>query len=309
MSRTALTRSILAAMVLAAATPVAFGATFCATNGTQLQSYLNTAASNNESDEIKLTLGSFTASPGPNGYLFEYISNSSHDLVMSGGWTEGCGAPTNFGNLTTLDGQDAHAVLRFDLRGGSLAEITVRGVTIANGLRGAGTIAGAGLEVYSNSTTSLLMNFDRLVVRDNVHLGSDGAVRFLIEGDGQFNLTNFLVTGNATESNAAMVITQWFAGSSVRMNQSTITDNHRQSGGNDESGGFKVVGSGTSNSFFMFNNVIWGNYLLSSMRDVEFESMGFNVARNNHIGYQQGSHLIESDRSTGNPDWTVDQNG
>jgi len=67
--------------------PGALGETLCASNQTELQTHLNTAASNSLDDVIQVVQGTYYGS-------FYMNSNQGDNISIQGGYTSGCSSRT-----------------------------------------------------------------------------------------------------------------------------------------------------------------------------------------------------------------------
>jgi hypothetical protein len=111
----------------------AHAATFCATSSAQLQADLTTAAGNNQSNTIRVYVGTYLTPPGG----FVYNTNTNHSLDLEGGWyslgSGTCDFQAFTGNFSKLDGQVTDAVISLHT-GTTTGNVTVRYFTFQNGL-------------------------------------------------------------------------------------------------------------------------------------------------------------------------------
>ena len=118
-----------------------FGATFCVSDSTDLQTALTTAQSNGEDDTIQIVQGTYNGN-------FTYASTEVNSLIIEGGYTEDCTSRTIDPENTVLDGGGVDNVLIL-VTDEVAANFSVEGLKIQNGF--ASTFAkGGGLHVFSS---------------------------------------------------------------------------------------------------------------------------------------------------------------
>jgi len=71
----------ISALTLFLIPTVSFGATFCVTNATELQTALITAESNGEDNTIQIVQGTYNGN-------FTYASTEAYGLTVEGGYTQ-----------------------------------------------------------------------------------------------------------------------------------------------------------------------------------------------------------------------------
>ncbi|MCG6117089.1 MAG: hypothetical protein MEQ07_02705 [Aquimonas sp.] len=208
-------RVVLLALLLAAAglAPGARAATFCVSSASELQTALNTAASNGESDTIRLRRGTYLGSSGP--IAFNYTSSENFSLTLEGGWVAltpgGCNLRFEGAEDTVLDSGGDRSVLRLVAGVNSGASFTVRNLTIRNGRGSSGGTDFGGLRVLG---LPLLGNItiDRVVFRDNHSDSIGGGLR--AQTLGVLRVVNSLFDGNSCNAYycAADLFASAFAG-------------------------------------------------------------------------------------------------
>jgi hypothetical protein len=164
-------RAVVVAM-LAFGLPFTEAAEFCVDSSIELQAALDVAASNNESDIIRISEGSYPSPPV--GFIFSPVgsANLDDDLQLSGGWSPlfilPCVVNTPDPALTTLDGGGLEPVMQIDVP--SLGDVDIRFLTFANGsadLKG----SGAGLRLINSFVYA-----GRLTVAQNVFYNNSAGI-------------------------------------------------------------------------------------------------------------------------------------
>jgi hypothetical protein len=197
-------RSLLSAALLVFAVlsgpERADAATFCANSVSSLRAALNTAASNGESDTIRIRIGTYPAITG--GVGFDYFSSENFSLTLDGGWSgvtpTSCSIRFDDSEATVLDGVDQRSVLR--LLGGvnSGASFVVRNLTIRNA-RGT-TAGGTGFGGLEIGGLPLLgdITVDRVILRDNHSDTLGGGLR--VQTLGMLRVINSLFDRNSCDA-------------------------------------------------------------------------------------------------------------
>jgi hypothetical protein len=173
-------------------TSSAVAATFCVSNGTELQAALSTAASNGEDDLIRLRTGTFRRSAA--GIAFTYFTAQNHSLTLEGGWfgvTVGnCAIRLNTPTSTVLDGEGLRSVAQLLGDAGTSGALSVRNLSVINGM---GTdVGGLAIGVIGNFVGDV--SIERVIFRDN-QSPLAGALSAAADG-GVLRVSNNLFDGN-----------------------------------------------------------------------------------------------------------------
>jgi len=264
----------------------ASSADFCVSNSPDLQTALNTAASNGEDDTIQIVQGTY------NGNFF-YATTEANSLTLEGGYTGGCSSRVVDPANTVLDGGGIDHVLALVKQEGA-ADFSVDGLTLQNGNASTAN-NGGGLHTRTTGHITLINNsFSRNTAdgdgggayiaatgtltnntfSGNSASGSGGGV--YIAGVG--TLTNNTFTGNSIS------VDPWhptygggaFIGSTGTLTKNAFTGNTGSYGGayisgtgtltdntfTDNTGGVYIAGTGilTNNTFT--NNTGGGAYIV-----------------------------------------------
>lgn len=190
--------TVLLCVLAACGSQHARAATFCVSDGTQLQAALNTAASNGEADVIRLRSGTYTRASG--AVAFSYFSSQNHSLTLEGGWfgvtTGSCTLRIDQPENSVLDGEGARSVLQLLGNSGSNGALTLRNLSIANGSSNdtGGAVVG-GIGGYLGSVL-----IERVIFRGNTG-GLVGGLSASSDG-GVLQLINSLFDDNACSGGA-----------------------------------------------------------------------------------------------------------
>lgn len=153
----------------------ASGANFCASGSVQLQTYLNTAASNSQNDVIKVVQGTYFGS-------FYMDSSNGDNISIQGGYTSGCSSRTVDPDNTTLNAIGTGSrVLRISNINSTGGDITVEGFTIINGTAAETDYNGKGAGLYllsyaTSGTKSGNIAVTKNIIRDNDAVYQGGGV-------------------------------------------------------------------------------------------------------------------------------------
>lgn len=294
--RSLLSTSLAAAALLLSAK--ADAALFCVSTGDQLASALSTAQSNNQDDEIRITVGTRTRPNLATGFTrWTYTPGSNdadNDLSVSGGWTDaGCTSKTP-GIGTILDGELEGEVMDFSLPINFLGNLVISDLRLVRGR----TTLFAGVSVLrinvEGGSGTLLV--DRVVARDSGATGDNGsAVRITMNG-GNATLRSLVVTNNSTFSGAALIASAG-VGSTVNINNASVyANNDTQANAAGPVGGMSIFGAGTVT---INNSLLFAN-TSSNASDLQMQA-NFGALANNHIGNLRGTPASNASMSTGNP--------
>lgn len=149
---------LLAGIVLAAMSTTTIAAEFCVATLGDLQTALLAAGSNGQPDEIRVVQGLYNATSAS-----FYSPTEAMGLDLSGGWDASCQLQASDSSSTVLDGGQATSL--FAMSSASAANISLRNMTVRNGIRAEG---GAGVFIRTlGNVTIESMRFE-----DNIHNGS-----------------------------------------------------------------------------------------------------------------------------------------
>jgi len=169
-----------------------FGATFCVSNATELQTALTTAQNNGEDDTIQIVQGTYNDN-------FIYAATEANSLTLEGGYTAGCASRVIDPANTVLDGGGVDHVLAL-VRQTGLADFSVEGVTLQNG-KAVSANGGGGLYTKSDGVVTLT---------NNIFSGNNGV---LFHGGGAYIsgtgiLINNTFTGNTITPSLSLLLIQ-----------------------------------------------------------------------------------------------------
>lgn len=266
------------------------GAVFCATTSVGFQIALNNAAGNNEDDEIRLAVGTYTVL-GASGFEYDVRpTGDDRDLVISGGWSEffgnPCGQQLSSDNAfsTLINGDDRFRALMID--GKANSDITVRNLWFANGLAptDVGNHFGGGLWVFPVTPSNA-----KVIIENCAFSGNEAAfgAGLAIVGGGETRVRNSLFVANhAVAAYAAYAETSEPPG--VYFTNNTVIDNTTD--GNNA--GAAVFASGSGGQYFVANNILWDN----DGADIVLggSTIGDTYFHNNDVADRLGSATVES---------------
>jgi hypothetical protein len=129
--------------------------TFCVSNASELQSALTTAATNSQSDTIKVVQGTYNGN-------FIFSSAESYSLVIKGGYFSDCTSRNLDPNNTVFDGGNQNTVLV--LVSNEEVDFFVEGITVQNGQRDG---SGPGMFIITTGMVDLNQN----IVKNNLMIG------------------------------------------------------------------------------------------------------------------------------------------
>ncbi len=243
-------------------------ATFCVGSAGQLQSAVQTAEANNQSDDIRIRSGIYIA-PVPDGFYFYPASNDPepYNVTVSGGWNADCSSESAVATDTVLSGNLQGPVLHFRNSDGTF---TVRNLTITGGYS-EGVVLGA-LHFDHVSGFGLGVAIERVILRHN-----EGYVPLYVKTQGPIHVVGSLFhgnLGNGTGAGGARIISE-NGFNTTYINNNTFADNQTLSSGTI--GGLVFENTGDGNSHIN-NNILWGN------DNADLAVVG-NVASVNDCGY------------------------
>ena len=227
----------LAAITLFMAAGCASAAEFCAATTTMIRQALAIAASNGESDLIRIVIGTYAPTTG--AIAFPYSTNESHALSIEGGYTFGCGLRVDNAGLTVLGGSGTRQVMRFHSQGSGA--ISVKNLTIEDGESAA---RGAGLSI-EGPTGPFFVGFEGSATVERViflgnRSGAEAGALAIATGGGNVTVRGNLVAFNQCsgghcslwiESRASEPINVIFGGNTVALNTCSFGAPSCDSGG------------------------------------------------------------------------------
>src|SRR6056297_379442 len=249
-------------------------AEFCVESSTELQAALDAAASNNESDVIRISVGDYPSPPG--GFSFSPVGSADldDDLALSGGWSPlfalPCVVNTPDPALTTLDGGGLEPVMQIGVP--SLGDVEIRFLTFANG-SGIPESSGAGLALTNSFAYS-----GRLTVSQNIFSNnSSGAASGLLIGVVGSVGVDIEVLNNLFVDNSA-VLGDVAAGSIAQFGPSRTHD---------------VAPVGDSGALTFAHNTVVGNQSVGLIGGLAVfaDTLDVNIASNNLWG-NSGDDLV-----------------
>lgn len=205
--RAALVWAVLSLSVLLAPRGAVRAAAFCVHDSADLQAALDTAASNGESDEIRVGTGLYLAPVG--GFTYN-PSPPDANLTIVGGWKP----PFDFGCLlneqnpaqTVLTGNGSGPVMKIIARDGNA---TLRLLTFEDGQAGSGGTAGLSLDspinLDPNAHDSYTFTVERNLFVFNQG-GAFGGLRVMMV-DGLMQVINNVFAWNDASQSAALHLT------------------------------------------------------------------------------------------------------
>jgi len=268
-------------------------ATFCVSNGEELQNALALADSNNQPDHIKLRFGVFTAPTG--GFYYEGFTED-HDLEITGNWitfnNNSCGSRILANDPlahSTLSGNNAASAL--NIIPGAVGDISLSYLVFTEGNA---DDFGGGLRLFP-----LAEYLGDVLIENNVFINNtaDEAGAMYVVGGNRVVIRNNLITENHSDSSSGSVIINQQNSVGTDTNPGVYFTN------NTVMHNFAAVGhiqlfAGTSihvyeaSSAFMANNIFWSN----TAGDLSLGGDGYKYLFNNDLGTVAGS----ADEASGN---------
>ena len=301
-----------ATLLLAVACSPAMAATFCVGTGNELASALESAAYNQQNDEIRIRMGTLTRS-GASGSVprWEYdigagVGDNGFSLSVSGGWTS-CSNQVADPQLTVLDAQYQGTALEFQLYRSS-SSLRLSNLTITrgqlDGSLGYQSAANLGIRAPYSSANILV---DRVIViaGKSVVSGSVAGIRLAGSSDGEggiplFTLRNSVVAYNTGITGVGVDVNA--VDSMASLTNNSIFANTASLNVNCRCAGLDL----SSQTAYVSNNVVVNNSEGLFAADVR-NQLGNSYLRNNHIGSLNAviPPVFNLGATTGAPDWTI----
>ncbi|WP_395373909.1 hypothetical protein [Marinicella sp. W31] len=253
---------------------------FCATNSNELVAALSAAATNNQSDIIKIESGSYIAPTGG----FRYLSNQGDDIQISGGYLNAgsipCGdvsAPTE----TYLDGNFSNPAMRIqntNLLGDS--HIKVSGISFINGGKTVADVGGLFISARFLSSDA------KITLENNAFINNTAdfvAGLDITSSVGRIEIKNNLFTlnrslNNQDEFNPTVYISDMpNVGQKLYFTNNTVVNNVG-------AGVHIFQNQGNASNTLIANNIFWHN----DVTDLHLTDNGFNFLHHNNIGIYSG---------------------
>lgn len=260
------------AIGLLAACGVAHAHYFCITTAAELHDALMQSSSGGlydaEDNTLFLVHGIYkTGAVTGNQPFFYYAPTSTHDFLISGGYADGCSAPTRQTPATRLDGDGLTGVLVLRSPSGA---IYVRGLTLQNGN---GNQLGAGLQINYLVTVNNSVDVYDVIVRNNHSTADAGGMYVAGAGSGTRVFDN-LITGNSTDGNYGGAYIVGY-GNANWISNNTVTRNTAAAGSGAVGG---LVCAGTTpcliDGSIFWNNTAVGLYLNGGLGVLHFNDIG-----------------------------------
>jgi PKD repeat protein len=190
------------------ANPV-LSANFCVDNAIDLQAALDSAASSDEDDIIKIEQGTYAGN-------FSYLSTNSFGVTIEGGYTGGCLGRVVEATNTALDAQGNGTVLVLSAPDVPV-NFKVDGITIQNGNFTGGNTSG----VYVNSNGGRV-EFSNNILNNNKSINPSYGIYMENVGEVLFD-TNY-ITNSAEGGWSLRIITS--NSNTIEINNNEFTDNN-----------------------------------------------------------------------------------
>ncbi len=284
---------IYALLAIGLAAPGANAEIFCVNNAIGFQNALIDAASNTESDEIRMMLGQYDVPVAPISG-FRFVSSQPGDLTISGGW----GPPAQFAGpicvsrkdnptLTTLDGN--FQVQGLVIQPGAVTgDILIENLTVAQGRSGGG---GGGIRVAPfDPTWQGNLSIQSVVFDRNADV-TGGAGLFATVEVGDFRLVNSIFAANQSRGQigAANIVAN---GQNAVIANNTVVFN---SANGDFSTGLRFGGNAAT---LLINNVFFESDL---QRDVTLIGDDLRLQNNFYNTRNSGDFVEETGTLSGDP--------
>ncbi len=277
----------------------------CVSTGTQLANALNSAAGNDQDDEIHIVATTLSGTSNPAGNPRWGFTPGANDLdnslTITGGWSSGnnCNSqvstdPTD----TVLDAAYTGRALVFLVTGTPMeGDVVLRNFTIT---RGSSTTQSSGTSLdwrVTGGTASSLLAENILVIAASSSTPNTAPVMIEHSGSGNAKVRNVVVYGNTTTSTGGISIRANGTAYAVLSNAS-IFDNHCSCA---------ASGLNASGIVTLANNAVADN-TSSAATSFQFRSDAPTqlTLRNNHFGTKSmaGSPFSEVGTTTGDAHWT-----
>ena len=285
--RAALVWAVLSLSVLLAPRGAVRAAAFCVHDSAGLQAALDTAASNGESDEIRVGTGLYLAPVG--GFTYN-PSPPDANLTIVGGWKP----PFDFGCLlneqnpaqTVLTGNGSGPVMKIIARDGNA---TLRLLTFEDGQAGSGGTAGLSLDspinLDPNAHDSYTFTVERNLFVFNQG-GAFGGLRVMMV-DGLMQVINNVFAWNDASQSAALHLTA--------LGQTLIYVSNNSVLHNVGSGTAAIaIHAGAPAPAWLYNNLFYDN----DTADINLNSTGYVELQHNNLFTRIGATPVLEEATT-----------
>lgn len=295
---------ILAVAAIALGCGQVQAAQHCVSTGTQLANALNSAASNNQDDEIRIVATTLSGTSNPVSNPRWSYSPGANDLdknlTITGGWSSGNSCNSQIStdpSDTVLDANFTGRALQFQVLTGPLeGDVVLRNFTIS---RGSSSVQNSGTSLewrVTGSAVSSLLAENLLIVAASSSTAFTQPVMIEHSGSGNAKLRNLMVYGNSTQGTGGIFIRANNSAFAILSNAS-IFDNHCACA---------AAGLGAGGVVTLANNAVADN-TSSAASSFQFRSdapTGLTL-RNNHFGTKSmaGNPSSESGTTTGDAHW------
>ncbi len=269
----------------------ASAAEFCVNTSQQLEDALTTAATNGQTDVIKIAAGEYQ-SPG-SGFEYNTVAPIDGDvnqgLAILGGWGLGFNGPCSLDLMlpTVLDGDNQHRGLEISSEGS--ASIVVRNLTFVDGAEN-GVFDGGGLKARGSAEGNIEI--------ENCEFISNQAYRgggMSVSSYGEIRIVNNLVADNLSLfTNAVNAVSE---GAHVYFINNTVVNNTH---GHQFGRGGVYIAVGSEGHAFVANNIMWGN------EDNDFWTVAPHYRYNNSLGVVEGTEPVSSSGNLSSDPMLVD---
>ncbi|MBK7043322.1 MAG: hypothetical protein IPH50_06215 [Rhodanobacteraceae bacterium] len=281
-------------------------AQFCVSTGTQLANALNSAATNDQDDAIRIVKTTLTGTSNPAGnprWSYRPGSNDlDNNLTLTGGWSSGDNCASQISTdptSTALDAQYNGQALQFSTTAADqlLGDVVVGNFTITRGFTSVSSAASGFDWGVNGASSSSLLAENVLVVAGNATGIATSSVRVSHAGSGHAKLRNFIVYGNIAQGSGGVAIIANGSAYAVLSN-TTIFDNQSAA----SASGLLALGIVT-----LANNAVADN---TSSAGTSFQMRSDAATqltlRNNHFGTKSlvGGAFSEIGTTTGDAQWT-----
>jgi hypothetical protein len=276
--------STLLLLVFIVPMPWAEAADFCVGDSAELQAALDTAASNNESDTIRIRAGTYPVPAGGFDYTPTGTANLDDDLALSGGWLPFfflCGFTTGDASQTVLDANGTDRVMLINLP--SLGDLDIRFLSFVNGAVGPKE-QGAGLGIQPPPVFAGQLNVSNNLFRNNASAAASGLFAAVF-GDAGVDVR---ILNNVFIDNSALLV-DYAAGAVVQL-PSKVTS--------------EVAPADAASTVTFAHNTVSNNQSVASAGGVyvAIDSAEVTIASNNLWGNSGDDLVVElAGGSTGQP--------
>ena len=279
---------------------------YCVTNSAELQEVLTVAQTDNMYDIIMIEQGTYTATTNVSAVFVSGLEDV-YGIYLAGGYKDECSQrDLNPENTVLFDGTMSRTVFgigRYGIGFPHVAKITVEGITLISGIRGA-DITSPGEIVFSHNivsdnkitsfngcsgvylnTPQKIVVSENVITRNHAYLWGGG----MCVGIGDVLLYGNIITGNSVYNNLAPNYTggnALGAGVKIYTNGDAVLINNVIAGNNNSSAANGAYGGGVyseSKNLTLINNTITGNVskspgIGSSSGGIEYILKNYGVA-------------------------------